>query len=169
MVGYVQSRGRARHKTSTFIVMVQEGQAESLKRYEALVELEPELKKHYHENAKRAPVVDEELEEGEIDEMIEPTDLDARERFVVPATGASLTYNTAIGLLNHLCSLIPRDRFTPAQVPLFEGDYECTLQLPSSLPLLEEGGEARGGLPRGEEAVQARSLRRVPASDQVQQ
>ena len=57
---------------------------------------------------------------------------------VVPITGAILTYNTAIGLLNHLCSLIPRDRFTPMHLPQYSGEFESTLHLPSSLPLPPE-------------------------------
>lgn len=134
MVGYIQSRGRARHKTATFIVMVQEGHASHLERYKNFSESEPQLRLVYQTRDELpSSAAEEELEEGE--EREDPEDLAERERYVVPTTGAILTYNTAIGLLNHLCSLIPRDRFTPMHLPQYSGDFESTLQLPSSLPL----------------------------------
>jgi endoribonuclease Dicer len=134
MVGYVQSRGRARHKSSTFIVMVQEGQQESISKYLAFQNTEPELKRFYQHQATTQPIIDEELEEGEL-EPDDPRDIAERERYVVPSTKATLTYHSCIGLLNHLCSLVPRDRFTPPQIPMYSGDFQCVLKLPSSLPL----------------------------------
>ncbi|KAH7928196.1 P-loop containing nucleoside triphosphate hydrolase protein [Leucogyrophana mollusca] len=138
MVGYVQSRGRARTKTSTFVIMVQAGHAAHLDRYKVFLESEPELKRVYQsrENPTQpvTPDSDEESEEGEIEEE-DPTDLAARERYIVPSTGAVLTYGSAIGLLNYLCSLIPHDAYTPAAIPRYSGDYAAIVELPSSLPL----------------------------------
>ncbi|GJE87973.1 hypothetical protein PsYK624_040560 [Phanerochaete sordida] len=137
MVGYIQSRGRARQKAATFVVMVQEGQLSHVERYKAFSESEPQLRLVYQNREDLPkPVQDDELEEGE--EREDPLDLLERERYVVPNTGAILTYNTSIGLLNHLCSLIPRDRFTPIHLPQYSGEFEATLQLPSSLPLPKE-------------------------------
>ncbi|RPD59261.1 hypothetical protein L226DRAFT_510467 [Lentinus tigrinus ALCF2SS1-7] len=135
MVGYLQSRGRARHKTSTFIIMVQDGAQAQAERYLQFLHSEPHLKKVYQDRDIRAEVQQEEEVE---DEVPDPDDLAERERYVVPSTGAILTYNSAIGLLNHLCSLIPRDRFTPMHTPKYSGDYSSTVQLPSSLPLPPE-------------------------------
>ena len=107
MVGYLQSRGRARHKTSTFIIMVQEGAQAQAERYLQFLNSEPHLKKVYQDRDIGA----ENHQEDELeDELPDPDDLAERERYVVSSTGAILTYNSAIGLLNHLCSLIPRDR-----------------------------------------------------------
>ena len=137
MVGYIQSRGRARQKAATFVVMVQEGQASHIERYKSFSESEPQLRLVYQTREDLPkPVQDDELEEGE--EREDPLDLAERERYVVPNTGAILTYNTSIGLLNHLCSLIPRDRFTPIHLPQYSGEFEAMLQLPSSLPLPPE-------------------------------
>ncbi|KAI0303519.1 hypothetical protein B0F90DRAFT_1896870 [Multifurca ochricompacta] len=108
MVGYVQSRGRARRVTSTFVVMVQRPEE---------CEIEGE---------------------GDSCDYVYPTDLAKRECFLVPSTGAILTYNTAIGLLGHLCALIPCDAFTPAQKPRYSGDFVSTVWLPSMLPLPRE-------------------------------
>ncbi|KAJ7837089.1 hypothetical protein B0H14DRAFT_3704393 [Mycena olivaceomarginata] len=44
MIGYVQSRGRARSKASTFVVMVEENDSVQLARYKAFSEMDPELK-----------------------------------------------------------------------------------------------------------------------------
>ncbi|KZT11110.1 uncharacterized protein LAESUDRAFT_642494 [Laetiporus sulphureus 93-53] len=133
MVGYLQSRGRARHRTSKFVIMVQQGHAAHMERYRAFSEIEPQLREVYQER-------DAEKEPGEIDdEPDDPVDIAERERYVVPHTGAVLTYNSAISLLNHLCSLIPHDKFTPVHLPKYSGDFTSTLQLPSSLPLPQEG------------------------------
>ena len=67
MVGYIQSRGRARHKTATFIVMVQEGHASHLERYKNFSESEPQLRLVYQRRDDLpTPEPEEELEEGEL-------------------------------------------------------------------------------------------------------
>lgn len=138
MVGYVQSRGRARTKTSTFVIMAQVGHTSHLDRYKTFQEIEPELKKVYQtrENPTRpaSPESSSDSEEGELEED-DPEDLAARERYIVPSTGAVLTYGSAIGLINYLCSLIPHDVYTPPPMPKYSGDYASVLELPSSLPL----------------------------------
>ncbi|KDQ59634.1 hypothetical protein JAAARDRAFT_77685 [Jaapia argillacea MUCL 33604] len=135
MVGYVQSRGRARHRTSTFVIMVQQHHAAHIARYKAFSESEPELKRVYQQYDLEELKTLGEGEEEEEEERDDPADLAERERYVVLNTGAILTYNTSISLLNHLCSLIPRDRFTPAHLPKYSGDFQATLELPLSLPL----------------------------------
>ncbi|OBZ75102.1 Dicer-like protein 1 [Grifola frondosa] len=102
-------------------------------RYRAFSESEPQLRMVYQmreDAAKKA----EEAEEAE--DHDDPADILERERFVVPSTGAVLTYNSSISLLGHLCSLIPRDRFTPVQLPKYSGNNVATVRLPSSLPYL---------------------------------
>lgn len=137
MVGYLQSRGRARHRSSKFIIMVQEGHLTHTARYKAFSESEPQLRLVYQSRDIR----ETSPEPGEIEEEEErddPDDLAERERFTVEHTGAILTYNNSVGLLNHLCSLIPHDRFTPVHLPKYSGDFQSTLQLPPSLPLPQE-------------------------------
>lgn len=137
MVGYLQSRGRARHRSSKFIIMVQEGHLTHAARYKAFSESEPQLRLVYQSRDVRETTP----EPGEIEEEEErddPDDLAERERYTVAHTGAVLTYNNSVGLLNHLCSLIPHDRFTPVHLPKYTGDFQSTLQLPPSLPLPQE-------------------------------
>ncbi|KAF5386991.1 hypothetical protein D9615_001961 [Tricholomella constricta] len=135
MVGYVQSRGRARNKSSTFVIMIQKDDVSHLNRYNALRTVEPEVNKVFQT---RHEASDGLTQEDHDDEEVSPADLAERERFVVESSGAVLTYDNAIQLLHRLCSLIPRDPFTPPHVPKFSGDFLVTLTLPSSIPLPEE-------------------------------
>ncbi|KAK2460667.1 hypothetical protein APHAL10511_007137 [Amanita phalloides] len=129
MVGYIQSRGRARNRTSIFVMMVQENDVAQLARYKALKEGEPQVAAVYLSRAEDMDI------EDESDEELTPSDLTGRERYVVPKTGAILNYDNAIGLLNRLCALIPTDAYTPAHKPIYSGDFAATLRLPSNLPL----------------------------------
>ena len=130
MVGYVQSRGRARHHSSTFVILVEEGDAHQLARYQALKQSEPELRSIYQTRDTAAI--------GDPFEDDDPSDSSFGERYVVPTTGAVLSYTSATSLLHRLCALIPRDPFTPPQVPRYIGDFVSTLTLPASLPLPQE-------------------------------
>ncbi|KAI0253802.1 hypothetical protein BJV78DRAFT_1298163 [Lactifluus subvellereus] len=141
MVGYVQSRGRARRATSTFVVMVQQNNTSDIHNYRSLSEREPHMKKLYQSGTFTSLSVLEggqSEDEEDSSDYVYPTDLARRERFVVPSTGAILTYNMAIGLLGHLCALIPCDAFTRAQKPHYSGDFVSTVRLPPALPLPPE-------------------------------
>ncbi|EIW85519.1 P-loop containing nucleoside triphosphate hydrolase protein [Coniophora puteana RWD-64-598 SS2] len=150
MVGYVQSRGRARTKTSAFVIMVQAGYDTHRERYRNLSESEPELKKVYQSREQLPqpePEPSSESEEGEVEEE-DPADIAVRERYVVPSTGAALTYGSAIGLVNYLCSLLPHDQYTEPPTPKYFGDYAATLDLPASLPLPLDKRRFRGPIRR---------------------
>jgi endoribonuclease Dicer len=134
MVGYVQSRGRARSKTSTFVIMVEENDPTQLARYTAFSEKEPELKAMYQSRQDDA----EDAAENMDGEEIHPTDLAHRERYVIASTGAVLSYDNSVNLLSRLCALIPHDAFTPPHIPKYSGDFQAMLQLPSSLPLPQQ-------------------------------
>jgi endoribonuclease Dicer len=137
LVGYVQSRGRARNAASKFVVMIQKDDSVYLARYRSFSESEPHLRRTYQTRASlRLPVAPEE-EEGEESET-HPRDLADRERYVIKSTGAVLTYDTSISLLNYLCSLIPADPYTPLPMPKYGGDFQATLHLPHGLPLSQK-------------------------------
>ena len=136
MVGYVQSRGRARNKASTFIVMIRKDDVAQMAKYRALQESEPVVNNVYR--TRHADLVEEEGGEDEEDyrnDETHPADLAERERYVVPSSKAILTYDNSLGLLNHLCALIPRDAFTPVHSPKYKGEFQVTLYLPRALPL----------------------------------
>lgn len=137
MVGYVQSRGRARNKASTFVVMIQKDDTAHLSLYKTLQEVEPEVNRAYQWRHS----TDKDEDEGEVDDEEDetnPVDLAERERYVVESSGAILTYDNSIQLLQYLCALIPRDAYTPPHLPKFTGDFEMTLHLPPSIPLPPE-------------------------------
>ncbi|KAL4260943.1 helicase family protein [Pleurotus pulmonarius] len=153
LVGYVQSRGRARNMVaSTFVVMIQEDDTVQLGRYRRFLDGEPEVKKLLNSKRIRDTSTEDDDDDEESDAVYE-LNLQSRERYVVPGTGATLNYDNAINLLNHLCALIPCDAFTPTHIPKYEPivtaerpvaddpllvdvcGYGCTLRLPPSLPL----------------------------------
>ncbi|KAJ7460967.1 hypothetical protein B0H11DRAFT_2057580 [Mycena galericulata] len=166
MIGYVQSRGRARSKAaSKFIVMVEHNDLAQLKRYQEFAKQEPELKALYQSRQDGAQMDEEDEEDGQL----RPTDLAHRERYVAPSTGAILTYSNAISLLDRLCALIPHDAFTPPHVPKYSGDFQATVQLPSSLPLpqpeLRYEGPRRASKHEAKCAVAFMAVRRLHELD----
>ncbi|TFK34860.1 hypothetical protein BDQ12DRAFT_688964 [Crucibulum laeve] len=163
MVGYVQSRGRARNKASTFVIMIQKDDVAQLARYKALQEGEPEVNKAYQTRQHDAESMDVDEEDTH------PADLQERERYVVPSTGAVLTYDNSINLLNYLCALIPRDDFTPIPMPRYTGDFQATLQLPRGLPLLQQHLKYTGPMRRSKKeakrAVAYQAVKRLRELD----
>ena len=103
----------------------------NLSRYQSFLESEPHLQRVYQarQEAEKAD------EDADSDEDDNPADEAERERFVIESTGAFLTYDNAINLLNYLCSLIPCDSYTRVHTPRYSGDYQATLHLPPTIPL----------------------------------
>ncbi|KAF9068359.1 hypothetical protein BDP27DRAFT_1266587, partial [Rhodocollybia butyracea] len=133
-VAYVQSRGRARNKSSNFIVMIQQDDHVNQERYQKLIATEPTLKEAYQVQLNdHIPQPDD--DDGDEEESF--ADLTSRERYIVPSTSAFVTYDNAISLIGHLCSLIPHDLYTAPLLPVFTyaNGFQCTLSLPGSLPL----------------------------------
>ncbi|KIY67664.1 hypothetical protein CYLTODRAFT_396636 [Cylindrobasidium torrendii FP15055 ss-10] len=144
LVGYIQSRGRARSHKSSFVVMAEQGDDDYIKKVQTIAASEHEVKQHYHlgmegESLSTAPTADT---DNAMDvDRIQVTG----ERYVVPRTNATLTDDTAIPLLSRLCALL--DGAKP-QLPVYRssihGDesapsgFSYTLQLPRCLPLEEE-------------------------------
>lgn len=136
LVAYLQSRGRVRNKSSTFVSMFREDDVESIARYETFIASEPSLRTAYQ--SRRVPTTNVQhhqpiYEEDDDEEVL--ADCSEDERFVVPSTGAVLTYGNAIPLLAHLCGLLPRDTFTSYPRPEYTGELTSTLRLPVGLPL----------------------------------
>ena len=133
MVGYLQSRGRARRHDSTYIVMIPEGSTDDQLRYITMRDSEQHLKSMYQ---LRHTAQNDQVEEAE--EPDDPIDLAARDRYEIPSTGAVLTFGSAISLLNNLCALVPRDKYTAVLRPKYSGDFMSTVELPSALPIPRE-------------------------------
>ncbi|KAF5358535.1 hypothetical protein D9756_001949 [Leucocoprinus leucothites] len=136
MVAYVQSRGRARSAASRFVVMIRQDDQEAFNLYHTLQAHEPEMNRAYQSRQGVVPLPEQ--IDNDDDEELDPSDLAERERYVVPTTGAVLTYDNAIGLLGYLCALIPCDAYTPTHKPRFVEDFQSTVKLPLGIPLLHE-------------------------------
>ncbi|GMI97873.1 dicer-like 3, DICER-LIKE 3 [Hibiscus trionum] len=120
---YVQSRGRARQNNSEFIMMLERGNLKQRNQIYDLIRSEHSMK---NTAIKRDPgsdlciLKDRSFEEPNV--------------FVVDATGASVTADSAVSLIHRYCGKLPGDKYyTPK--PSFEftsseGLYECKLTLP---------------------------------------
>ena len=139
MIGYVQSRGRARQAQSSFVVMFREDEEVSIQRYRALKESEGHLRNLYQSlnDGEKEDEVEFMADEGE-EENLDASD---RETYVIPTTGATLTHGSAIALLEHLCSIIPKDAYTPTLQPRYtgkvsnDGYFIAEVRLPNAIPL----------------------------------
>ncbi|ESK86769.1 type iii restriction enzyme [Moniliophthora roreri MCA 2997] len=169
MVAYVQSRGRARNKISKFIVMLPEGDMISRAKYEAFLQAEVHLKDIYVSRPQGflEEAMDEDAD-SDADEEVE-LDMQDRERYVVPHTSAFVNYDNSIALLNHLCTLIPRDLYTAPHVPVYTGDFQATLDLPASLPLhpndLSYEGPLKHSKKEAKRAVAFKAVKRLRELD----
>ncbi|KAJ7349123.1 hypothetical protein DFH08DRAFT_697596 [Mycena albidolilacea] len=165
MIGYVQSRGRARSKASTFVVMVEENDSVQLARYKAFSEMDPELKAMYQSRPGDPMDTENHMDEDEV----HPTDLANRERYVVPSTNAVLSYDNAVNLLNRLCALITHDAFTSSHCPKYSGDFQAVVQLPSNLGLppqdLRYQGPEKLSKKEAQRAVAFRAVKRLHELD----
>ncbi|KAG8732492.1 Dicer-like protein 1 [Ceratobasidium sp. 423] len=125
MVGYLQSRGRARKHDSAYVVLTDPAGA---KRYRGFREAEPHLRRIYQR------ISEEEAQQQNVMDVDEEEDTED-ERYVVKSTGAVLTPSTAIGLLYLWCSPLAVDRFTKPPAPEFHvtGAYMCKITAPPSI------------------------------------
>ncbi|KIJ59660.1 hypothetical protein HYDPIDRAFT_118283 [Hydnomerulius pinastri MD-312] len=147
MASWAQSRGRARRKRSTFVLMFEAGGVDDARiaEFEAL---EREMVALY--NAERQAI------------KIDPPSIDGDDgfdqcEFKVESTGALLTLQAAVTHLNHFCSVLPSSRhggllplydIDPPDMPEgwhslapeqratapYRGPFGCTLTLPKLLP-----------------------------------
>ncbi|KAG9094888.1 Dicer-like protein 1 [Ceratobasidium sp. UAMH 11750] len=137
MIGYLQSRGRARRPGSNYVVLADDAGA---KRYNGFREAEPDLRRIYQR-------IHAEEAEDENAMEIDEDDEDDNERYVVEATGAVVTPTSSISLLHLWCSLLTVDKFTKPPAPEFHftGSYICTVTIPPSILNPSICGPMQGG------------------------
>ncbi|KAF8610458.1 hypothetical protein BDV93DRAFT_430981 [Ceratobasidium sp. AG-I] len=125
MVGYLQSRGRARKRGSNFVVLADDAGA---KRYVEFREAEPRLRLVYQR------IIDDSKQEDDMMD-VDKDDEDDDDRYEVPSTGAVVTPAAAVRLLHLWCSLLTVDQFTDPPAPDFKlaGHYICTITIPPSI------------------------------------
>ncbi|RPD62688.1 P-loop containing nucleoside triphosphate hydrolase protein [Lentinus tigrinus ALCF2SS1-7] len=109
VVSWAQSRGRARRKRSSFIIMFERtGPQDVVRKWE---ETEQQMMAAYNDPSRNlAAPADEEDEE-----------MDGYVEFEVASTGAVVTIHSAIPHLNHFCAVIPSGG-QDSHVPIYELD-----------------------------------------------
>ncbi|KAE9404030.1 P-loop containing nucleoside triphosphate hydrolase protein [Gymnopus androsaceus JB14] len=147
MASWAQSRGRARKKRSTFIMMFQNGSLnhEDVMKWE---KLEAEMVARYMDPSRNPSRVENDIEVDDItDDDVPPLQ--------VESTGASVSLQSAIPHLNHFCAVMPhRGHFVyqplydldPPDYPIgwhsfdnraanpYTGPWSATVTLPRVLP-----------------------------------
>jgi endoribonuclease Dicer len=129
---YIQSRGRARHSNSKFVLMLEAGDNCDRVRAIALETSEPSMKQLY---GKKMEKRDNKELQDEPDDGVPAAE---EPNHTVESTGATLHASSAISLLNNLCSLIPRDAHTPIPLPRYSMNpnlFVYKVKLPASLPV----------------------------------
>ena len=156
VVGYIQSRGRARRPDSVYIVM-QPDVGRQYAGYRQMYKVESDLKRRYRERSSLAPVLDDE-EDGRNEEDDPRT---SNEICTIPSSGATLTAYASIPLLSNLCAMVPRDSFCPVfkpnwkVEPMGEGHYQAEVTLPSVLPLDPKDRVFLGPIRRGKKSAKS--------------
>ena len=134
MIQYIQSRGRARHKISRYLHMVEKDNRVHLQNVEYVREGECKMRAFCE-----ALPQDRLLEGSEY----KVEDLLAKERshrkFIDPETGATLTYNSSLVVLAHFIACLPHH---PDEIPqpLYymsaeNKKFQCEVILPDNSPL----------------------------------
>lgn len=150
----MQSRGRARQKESKYVVMLDKYDPEQCEKYrvskrplhreiytlnsmflQRFKSFEAVMAEEYRTTQGKAPEYDEH-ETG-----IDPLDQALRQTYRVPSTGALLTFERAVSLINETCSLLPTSDGIPAPAPIVEVDeisqarYRGRIILPAATAL----------------------------------
>ncbi|KAJ5246236.1 dicer-like protein 1 [Penicillium chermesinum] len=135
VIQYVQSRGRARHKDSTYVSMVEMGNEEHLRRIEEVRQGE----KMMLEFCKALPK-DRILDDGN-DEYLQTVRQAGRSQrtYTIPSTGAKLTYPHAMAVLSRYAESLQSERDNFTQVTYFvisrDQSYYCEIVLPEKSPI----------------------------------
>ncbi|KAF9629681.1 Ribonuclease III [Lasiodiplodia theobromae] len=134
MIQYVQSRGRARHKNSRYLHMIEEGNL----RHRQLVLEARQAEKLMRQFCEALP--EDRLLKGndaDLDDLIlDRTDF---RTYTEPSTKAKLTYDSSLSVLAHFTALLPRQGEVPFD-PLYivspwSGKFICEVILPENSPI----------------------------------
>ncbi|KAF3903015.1 hypothetical protein ABW20_dc0109555 [Dactylellina cionopaga] len=140
MIQYIQSRGRARHSASTYIHMVEHGNWA----HKQSVQDGQEAEKVMKEFCQRLPE-DRLLDKESPPESLEPDPADWL-TYVVPKTGAKLTLNSAMQILNQYVDHLVQGKGMSAERAIYiiesipSGGFRCEVKLPMPSPVRSKEG-----------------------------
>jgi endoribonuclease Dicer len=145
MIGYVQSRGRARHRNSKYLHMVEQGNHDHAGRLRDVLRDE-QIMRNFCNGVSSDRRLDEFAEGNrnlyEIEEKLYPSYTD-------PDTGAKLTYRTSLSILAHFVATLPTpNRDTQLQPTYVIGavcdaqrtGFQCEVILPACSPVISATG-----------------------------
>ncbi|KAF9583828.1 Dicer-like protein 1, partial [Lunasporangiospora selenospora] len=139
-ISYIQSRGRARQKNSRFIVMQEQGSLSDEGAYGKARYGEKSMRDWCH-SLDQDRVMQCPLPGGDDNDTAASLSRPSSNLFYrVPATGALLTPESAVSLLNNYCNTLTKDEFSSVR-PIFTvvesgaSAFVCDLVLPSTAPL----------------------------------
>jgi endoribonuclease Dicer len=151
MIAYVQSRGRARHRNSRYLHMIENGNNDHRERL-MQVSLDEQVMRNFCKGIARDQLLDS-LEDNSDDLFAMEDNL--HPSFVDPVSGAKLTYRTSLAVLNHFVATLPTpghethlqptyvlsaEVSAEAQDALHSG-FRCEVILPECSPIISMIGK----------------------------
>lgn len=151
MIAYVQSRGRARHRNSKYLHMIENGNNDHRERL-MQVRLDETLMRDFCKGIARDRLLDslqDDLDElSAIEEKLCPS-------FVDPHSGAKLTYRTSLAVLNHFVATLPTPNHETHLQPTYvlspevsddaheatRSGFRCEVILPACSPIISMVGK----------------------------
>ncbi|KAK6533348.1 Dicer-like protein 1 [Orbilia ellipsospora] len=134
MIQYIQSRGRARHSSSTYIHMVEQDNWE----HKQVVQDGQEAERIMKEFCKKLPQ-DRLLDKQAPPESLGPDPTDGLS-YMVAETGAKLTLNSSIQILNQFVDHLGTEKGMSSERAIYivetipKGGYRCEIKMPSLAP-----------------------------------
>jgi dsRNA-specific ribonuclease/ERCC4-related helicase len=137
LVSYLQSRGRARHVDSKYIIMTEKGGKDTIADMQKYEQQMRQIKIDTADTPAMAAFREECSKE--VDYLLADEDSMATE-YVVASTGAKVTLSSAVSLLHSYCQVLPRDEYSYT-APVFKVDdvghcmFQCEIQFPLNCPV----------------------------------
>ena len=139
MIGYVQSKGRARHKNSKFVDMVEKDNPYEI---QAILDARKASKVMF-EWCYTLP--EDRLLRGNDYDYAPEHDVQGTTSFREPTTGARITYDSSLSVLAHFCAMLPVHDNMVSQQPQYimspeGGRYICEVIMPVNSPFERSKG-----------------------------
>ncbi|XPS99549.1 Dicer-like protein 1 [Ascochyta lentis] len=153
MIAYVQSRGRARHRNSKYLHMLEQGNHDHRERL-MQVRLDETVMRNFCKGIARDRLLDDLNDSGDLlafEERLYPN-------FVDPVSGAKLSYRSSLSVLNHFVATLPtpnhETHLQPTYVISAEAStdprdpqrtgFRCEVILPECSPMISMIGKVEG-------------------------
>jgi endoribonuclease Dicer len=140
LLSYIQSRGRARHRTSKYLILIQKGNAAQEYQLCKLRKEEKMMLSKGQETVENMLTGEMNIETDEINEGYNEDDdvMKEGEYYLVNSTCAFVNLHSSISLVYDFCSSLPQDIYCQL-LPEFnfshyESGYKCELKMPPNAP-----------------------------------